>query len=161
MCRFPSWASEGRCAFPFQGVSVEMAANCSAVTEAVAVQVASSSTTDFLNFLKRKHHHSFHKDVDFFVLLALFVVLLGVLQKQAVATCARIYMRRWVHDSNTCWCCSEAPTVRCCCSSRVCCCSVVLVRTLRHCSVPNVKPLYTQGTLTVSTPTSWPILMPG
>ena len=51
-------------------------------------------------------------------------------------------MRRWVHDSNACWCCSEAPTVRCCCSSRVCCCSVVLVRTLRHCSVPNVKPLY-------------------
>ena len=61
------------------------------MTKAVAVQVASSSTTDFLNFLKRKHHHSFHKDVDFFVLLALFVVLLGVLQKQAVATCARIY----------------------------------------------------------------------
>ena len=32
----------------------------------------------------------------FVVLLALFVVLLGVLQKQAVATCVRIYMRRWV-----------------------------------------------------------------
>ena len=32
----------------------------------------------------------------YFVLLALFIVLLGVLQKQAVATCVRIYMRRWV-----------------------------------------------------------------
>ena len=32
----------------------------------------------------------------YFVLLALFIALLGVLQKQAVATCVRIYMRRWV-----------------------------------------------------------------
>ena len=32
----------------------------------------------------------------YFVLLALFIVLLGVLQKQAVPTCVHIYMRRWV-----------------------------------------------------------------
>ena len=51
------------------------------------------------------------------------------------------YMRRWVPDANASWCCSEAPTVRCCCSGKVWCCSVVLVRTLWHCSVPNVKLL--------------------
>ena len=81
----------------------------------------------------------------YFVLLALIIVLLGVLQRQAIATCARIYMRRWVHDSNACSCFSWVPTVRCCCSGRVRCCSVVLVRTLQHCSVPNVKKLYSDA----------------
>ena len=42
-------------------------------------------------------------------------------------------------NANASW---RSPTFRCCCSSKVCCCSVVLVRTLRHCSVPSVKPLY-------------------
>ena len=46
--------------------------------------------------------HAYHRKQAFtqgcryFVLLALFIVLLGVLRKQAVATCVRIYMRRWV-----------------------------------------------------------------
>ena len=61
---------EGRGAFPLRGVSVKMAANCCGShliavlldrDRGVAVGVASSSTTDFL---KRKHHHSFRKDVD-------------------------------------------------------------------------------------------------
>ena len=47
------------------------------MTKAVAVQVASSSTTDFLNFLKRKHHHSFHKDVDFFCFIGFVRCFIG------------------------------------------------------------------------------------
>ena len=39
-------------------------------------------------------------------------------------------------------CCEEAATVRCCCLSKMRFCSIVLVRTLWHYSVPNIKQLY-------------------